>query len=327
MISYIIRRLECIVVTFLLTSLICFAIIQLPPNDIITRRMQELEALGATNVESTIATLKKIYNLDKPLVVQYVIWISGFARGDFGYSLKYEVEVRELIFQRLPPTFLIILPSLFFAYLIAIVVGLYSATHQYSLLDHTFTFLGMIGLGIPTFLLALLFLYIISRFFGLSVGGLFSPSFVEAPWSLAKVYDLLKHVWGPVLILAAYYAAGLIRIVRTRTLDTLREQHVMVARSKGLPEQTIILRHVFRLAVNPLISIMGLQLAEVISGGVMMAIVLNLPTLGPLLLEALQTQDMYLGGAILMLMIIILLAGNFLVDIVLAWIDPRIRYD
>ena len=327
MLNYIVRRVGQIVVTFFLTSLLCFIIIQLPPNDIVTRRMQELSAYGAANVESTIVTLKKMYNLDKPLVIQYVLWISGFIKGNFGYSMSYQVEVRDLILQRLFPTFLIILLSLFLAYLIAIIVGLYSATHQYSLFDHIFTFLGMIGLGTPTFLLALVFLYITSVFFGLGVGGLFSPAFVEAPWSLARVYDLLKHLWGPLLILTAYYAAGLIRIVRTRTLDLLREQYVLVARAKGLSEPTIILKHVFRLAVNPLISIMGLQLAEVVSGGVMVAIVLNLPTLGPLLLKALQTQDMYLGGAILMMMILLLLVGNLLVDITLAWIDPRIRYE
>jgi len=204
---------------------------------------------------------------------------------------------------------------------------LYSATHQYSFGDHIFTFFGMVGLATPSFLLALMLLYILSKFFGLRVGGLFSPKYLTAPLNIAKVVDLLKHLWMPVLILSAYYAAGLIRIMRTRTLDLLREQYVLVARSKGLEEKKIIWKHIFRIAINPLISIMGLQLAEVISGGAMVAIVLNLPTLSPLLLLSLQTQDMYLGGAILMIMIVLLLVGNFLVDIALAWFDPRIRYN
>lgn len=325
--SYIVKRVVQLVITFFLTSFICFAIIQLPPNDIVTRRMQVLKSQGATNVESTIETLKRIYNLDKPLLVQYGIWISGFVRGDFGYSLLRDIEARDLIAQRLFLTFLLILLSLLIAYMVAIMIGLYSATHQNSFFDHVFTFLGMIGLGTPDFLIALVFLYITSMFFGWKAGGFFSPEFVEASWSAARVFDLLKHLWGPVLILTAYYAAGLIRIMRARTLDLLREQYVMVARAKGLSERTIIFRHVFRLAVNPLISIMGLQLAEVVSGGMMVSVVLNLPTLGPLLLEALLNQDMYLGGAILMILIVLLLVGNLLVDITLALIDPRIRYD
>jgi len=327
MLSFIIRRLSYMIVNFFLISFLCFIIIQLPPNDIVTRRIQELETLGAKNVESTLNTLKEIYNLDKPKPIQYLYWISGFIRGDFGYSLAYKQNVKTLIFQRLGMTFLIILSSLFLAYIAGILIGLYSATHQYSFGDHIFTFFGMVGLATPTFLMALMLLYISSTFFGLRAGGLFSPEYLSTPWSIAKVVDLLKHLWMPVLILSAYYAAGLIRIMRTRTLDLLREQYVLVARSKGLEEKKIIWKHIFRIAINPLISIMGLQLAEVISGGAMVAIVLNLPTLGPLLLQSLQTQDMYLGGAILMIMIVLLLVGNFLVDITLAWIDPRIRYN
>jgi len=322
-----VRRLTQLLVTFLVASLLCFLVIQLPPNDIVTRRMQTLRSMGAGNIEESIRTLKSIYNLDKPLIVQYLLWISGFFRGDFGYSLLYQVEARDLILQRVPFTILLTLPALLLAYIVAIVLGLYSATHQYSILDHVFTFLGMVGLATPDFLLALFLLFVTSQFLGMGVGGFLSPEFRDVPWSIAKVADLLAHLWAPVLSLTAFYAAGLMRIMRGRTLELLHEPFVSVARSKGLKERTIILKHVLRIAVNPLISIAGLQLAEVVSGGVMVSIVMNLPTVGPLLLSALQAQDMYLGGSIIILLIGVLLMGNFLADITLALLDPRIRFD
>jgi peptide/nickel transport system permease protein len=324
--NYILKRVGQLIVTFFLTSFMCFAIIQLPPNDIVTRRMEVLKSIGASNVESSIATLKQIYNLDKPLIVQYFLWVAGFFKGNFGYSILHQMPARTLISQRLLYTFILILLSLLIAYLVAIMVGLYSATHQNSVLDHVFTFLGMIGLGTPDFLIALVFLYVTSTFFGWDAGGFFSPDFVEAKWSIPRIVNFLQHLWGPVVILAAYYAAGLIRIMRARTLDLLREPFVNVARAKGLSERAIIFRHVFPLAVNPLVSIMGLQLAEVVSGGMIVSVVLSLPTLGPLLLESLLAQDMYLGGGILMILIVLLLVGNLLVDITLVFLDPRIRY-
>ena len=327
MISFVLKRLGQMVVTFVLTSFICFVLIQLPPNDLITRRMQTLESMGATNIEAAEQSLKKIYHLDKPMVVQYVLWISGFVKGDFGYSLFYQTEARDLILQRLPFNLLIALPSLMLAYVIAISLGLYSAVHQYSLLDHVFTFFGLLGLAVPSFLLALFLLLLTSRIPGMGVGGLFSPNVVDMPWSLSKALNLLEHMWPPVLALTVFYAAGLMRIMRAQTLDLLHEPFVIVARSKGLTERTVVLKHVLRLAVNPLISIAGLQISEVVSGGVMVAIVLNLPTLGPLLLVALLNQDMYLGGAIIMIFVALLLAGNFLADLALAFLDPRIRFD
>jgi len=325
--SFLVRRLAQLLVTFFIASLLCFLVIQLPPNDIITRRMQTLEAMGGGNIEESIKTLKRMYNLDKPLIIQYVLWISGFFRGDFGYSLLYQAEARDLIVQRIPFTILLTLPALILAYAVAIALGLYSATHQYSLLDHLFTFLGMVGLATPDFLLALILLFITSQCLGMGVGGLLSPEFRDAPWSIAKVIDLSAHLWAPVLSLTAFYAAGLMRIMRGRTLELLHEPFVSVARSKGLKEKTVILKHVLRIAINPLISIAGLQLAEVVSGGVMVSIVMNLPTVGPLLLSALQAQDMYLGGSIIVLLIGVLLMGNFFADITLALVDPRIRFD
>ncbi len=326
MTTFISRRLGEMAVTFVLTSLLCFVIIQLPPNDIVTRRLGSLRTMGADTTGAE-ETLRKLYNLDKPVITQYLLWVSGFFRGDFGYSLLYEVEVRELISRRLFFTLLVTVPSLVVAYLFAISIGLYSATHQYSILDHVFTFMGMIGLATPSFLFALLMLYLNSVVFGLGVGGLFSPEFETANWSAAKLWDLLKHLWVPMLVLVSFYAAGLIRIMRSRTLDLLKEQFVDTARAKGLHERKVIRKHVFKLAVNPLVSIAGLQISEIISGGVLVAIVLDLPTLGPLLLDSLETQDMFLGGAILMIFIALLLIGNLLSDVTLAMIDPRIRFD
>jgi peptide/nickel transport system permease protein len=315
------------IAAFFAITAICFFIIQLPPSDFISRRMQELERQGGGSATAGIEALKKIYHLDKSLPVQYVLWMSGIFRGDFGYSLLYNAPVNSLIGQRFLLSLVVSFAALIFAYALAIPIGIYSAVRQYSFGDQLFTVIGFLGLATPNFMLALLVVFIGSRYFHVTLTGLFSDEYLAAPWSLARVGDLLRHLWLPTIIVGTSAAAGIIRLVRERTLETLTQQYVTVARSKGLTELRILSKHVFRIVANPLVSIAGLTLPGLISGDVIVSIVLNLPTLGPLLLRSLQTQDMYLAGAILLLMVLLLLVGNFLADVALAWVDPRIRYD
>jgi peptide/nickel transport system permease protein len=328
MLPFIVRRVFYAVIMLVLVSFVSFIIIQLPPGDFLTQKLSELQARGDKSAELRVEEYRARYGLDKPLLTQYWIWSTKFITGDFGEAFEYERPVRDLIGQRLALTLVLAAATLTVTWIIAIPVGVYSAVNQYSLGDQIFTTISFIGLGTPGFLLALLVLYVAIVILGQDVIGLFSRDFQDAPWSLAKVWDLLKHLWVPALIGAVTGTAGLIRIMRGNLLDTLGQPFVEAARARGLKRRTVVWRHAVRMAINPLIVILGSEaLPGIIAGNALVAIVLNLPTLGPLYIRALLTQDMFLAGTILVFFVIILLVGNILADITLAWVDPRIRLE
>lgn len=327
MANYFIRRIGYMLVTAVLISVVGFAIINLPPGTFLDVKIAELEALGSTTARAQVEALEKRYRLNDPVYVQYARWISGFVRGDFGTSFLYNRPVKELIGQRLFLTIVVSTCTLVFTYLVAIPIGIYSACNQYTKGDYFFTFLGFAGLSIPSFLLALVVMVIGAMVFDQSVGGLFSPQYIDAAWSWAKFVDLLKHLWIPVLVVGTAETAGLIRMMRANLLDVLNHQYVQTARSKGLKESTVIYKHAVRNAIHPLIMQLGMSLPEIISGTTVVGLVLNLPTMGPLYFRALRSQDMFLAGTFLMFMAFMLLVGNLLADLLLAWVDPRIRYD
>jgi len=327
MTAFIIRRLGYMIPTLIVISLVSFIIINLPPGTYLDVRLAELQRQGSSTAREQIAQLRRRFALDRPVYVQYLNWVSGFIRGDFGRSFAYRKPVAELIGERLALTVTIALSTLFFTWLVAIPIGIYSATHQYSVGDHFFTLLGFLGLSTPNFLLALILLVVGFSLFGTAPLGLFSKGMADAPWSLAKVVDLLKHLWVPVVVVGTAGTASLIRIMRSNLLDILGKQFVNTARSKGLPETIVIIKHAVRIAINPLVSLLGMQFPRIISGSTIAAIVLSLPTCGPLFFEALQQQDMYLAGTFLLFLSFMLVLGNFFADIALAVLDPRIRYD
>jgi peptide/nickel transport system permease protein len=327
MVNYIIRRFFHATVLFFAVSVVVFTVIQLPPGDYLTTLAADLERQGSQKAEMQLASLRQRYGLDRPVYVQYFLWITNFVRGDFGESFQYQKPVTELIGDSLLLTIIISLVTWVFTWVVAIPIGIYSATHKYSFLDQVFTILSFIGLATPGFLLALILMVVSVYVFGSPIGGLFSPGMVEQPWSLAKLADLMKHMWVPVVLIGLSGTAELVRIMRGNLLDILNQQYVQSARARGLSEQVVVWKHAVRMAINPLISIIGLQLPGIISGSIIISIVLGLPTLGPLLYRALRVQDMYFAGSFLMLLSLLLILGNFIADIALAWADPRIHYD
>ncbi len=327
MLAFILRRLLIMIPTLFVISIVTFIVIQLPPGDYLTTYVANLQQTGETADEAVIESLRARYGLDKPLPVQYGKWIWGVVHGDFGQSFSYNKPVGELIWERLGLTVTISLITLVFTWIIAIPIGIYSATHQYKLFDYVFTFLGFIGMSAPGFMVALVLLYVSYAAFGTSVGGLFSEAFIDAPWTWAKVGDLLRHIWVPVAVLAVSGTAGLIREVRANLLDQLEMPYVVTARAKGLSEWRLLLKYPVRIAVNPIVSTIGWMLPGLLSGSVIVDIVLSLPTSGPLLLNALQEQDMYLAGSFVMLLSTLTVIGTLLSDILLAWVDPRIRFE
>ncbi len=327
MITYLVRRAIYSVLLLLAVSIVGFIIMELPPGDFLTMRLAELSQRGDRSAEQRIAELTVRYGLDKPQYMRYFIWITHFMKGDFGRSFRYEQKVSSLVGERIVLTLAISISTLIFSWMLAIPVGVYSATHQYSVGDNIFAFLGFIGLAIPNFLFALIAMFVCVYYFDVSVGGLFSPEYLKAAWSFARVLDLMKHMWIPVVIIGTAGTCGLMRVMRGNLLDILGQQYVMTARAKGLKEVLVVWKHAVRVAINPLISTLGMSLPAILSGGALTAIVLNLPTAGPLYLEALQSQDMLLAGFFLMFYAILLVIGNFLADIALAQVDPRIRYD
>ncbi len=327
MITYIVRRLLAMIPTLFLVSLCSFIIIRLPPGDFMDRFAANVGTSGSSLDQATIENLRHQYGLDRPVYVQYLTWISGFPRGDFGYSLQYKRAVSELIWDRLGWTLLVTTIALGLTWIIAIPIGIYSATHQYSRGDFFFSFLGFLGLSVPDFALGLAYLALGIFVFNISVTGLFSGSMEKAPWSLAKVIDLVNHLFWPALILGVAGTAQLIRIMRGNLLDVLGQQYITTARAKGLKENVVINKYAVRVAINPLISVMGMQLPELFSGATTLGIVLTLPTVGPMLFDALNSMDMYLAGTILLFLALMLMLGNLLADITLAWVDPRIRLE
>ena len=326
MIGYIIRRLVYMIPTLFGMSLISFLIIQLPPGDYLTSMVANMSDSGQTVDPAQIERLKTIYGLGQPFYVQYGKWMWGIlSRGDFGYSFEWNQPVAGLIWSRMGSTLLISLLSLVFVWAVSLPIGIYSAVRRQSLGDHVFTLLGFLGLAIPNFILALALMYIAYKYFGLSVGGLYSPEFTDAPWSTARLVDLLAHLWIPVIIIGASGTAALIRVLRANLTDELHKPYVVTARAKGLPEYRVILRYPVRIALNPFVSAIGWVLPHLVSGVTIVAIVLNLPTAGPLLFRALVSQDMYLAGSFIFLLSALTLVGMLVSDVLLALLDPRIR--
>lgn len=313
--------------TLIIISIITFIIIQLPPGDFVTTAQAEIAASGGGMDASAVEAMRIRYGLDQPMVVQYWRWVSGFPRGDFGYSLEWSAPVWDIIAGRLGWTLLLSGLALVFMWLVSIPIGIYSARHQYSLGDNVFSFLGFLGLSVPDFMLSLMWLVFATMMLGISASGLYSPQMVDAPWSFAKFLNLLNHLWPPVVIMGVVGTAELIRIMRGNLLDILNQQYVTTARSKGLVEKVVVRKYAVRMAINPMISVLGMQIPKMISSSIIVGFVLSIPTVGPIFLRSLITQDMYLAGTILLLMTVMLLIGNFLADIALAWVDPRIRFE
>lgn len=313
--------------TLFFVSIIVFVVIQLPPGDFLTSYIAQLATSGESVNLETIEALKKQYGLDKPIWEQYLLWIWNVLHGDFGRSLLYNRPVSELIGERLAITFVISLFTLIFIWVVGFLIGTYSATHQYSFGDYLFTFLGYIGLSVPAFMVALILLWVAYAYFGQNLTGLFSPEYLEAKWSFAKFVDMLKHIWVPVVIIGLANTAGMIRTLRANLLDEINKPYVLTARAKGLKEWKVIFKYPLRVAMIPFISTVGWSLPFLVSGAEITAIVLNLPTSGPLLLEALRNQDMYLAGAFLLMLSFLTMLGTLISDLLLAWVDPRVRYE
>jgi peptide/nickel transport system permease protein len=327
MLAYIGRRLLSMIPTLFFISVITFLIIQLPPGDFFTTLQAEVAATGGGQNKEVIERLQEIYGLDQPLYVQYWRWIKGWPKLDFGWSLSYNAPVWSVVASKLAFTLWIGLLSLIFMVAVALPIGIYSATHQYSLGDHLLSAVGFFGLCLPGFLVALVWMFLGIAVLRLDVGGLYSREMLNAPWTLAKVQDYLIHLLPGVFVLGLSSTAQLQRIMRSSMLDVLGQQHITTARAKGLAERKVINKYAVRLAINPLISIMALEIPKVINQSALVGIVMMLPTLGPTFLHALLTQDAYLSGTILLVMVVLLLFSNLLADIVLAAVDPRIVYN
>ena len=327
MLSYIVRRCFYMLFLLVIVSIVTFVIIQLPPGDYLTTLVINLEERGLKLQEGQIAALREEYGLNLTIYEQYFKWVTNMLHGDFGRSFQYEAPVSKLIGERLLLTVTMSLLTLIFVYLIAVPIGIYSATHQYSLTDYAFTFLGFIGLATPNFLLALILMFFFYKYLNMSVGGLFSPEFQTAGWSIAKVWDMLKHLPIPIFVIGTAGTAGLIRVLRSCLLDELRKQYVVTARSKGLTERRILFKYPVRVAVNPMVSNIGGILPDLVSGATITSIVLSLPTTGPLLFGALMNEDMYLAGSFIMFLTSLSLIGVLISDMLLVVVDPRIRFE
>jgi len=326
-IRYIIRRCLGMIPTLIIISVVSFILIQLPPGDILTSTLYELEQQGQEVSEERIAALRAMYHLDDPMPIQYVRWAGGMLQGDLGYSMRYQQPVSRLLWERVGLTVLIALASILFTWVIAIPAGILAAVRQYSVSDYSLTVMALLGLATPNFMLALVMMYLGYEWFGISVGGLFSPEFVDAPWSFDRFLDLLAHIWVPMVILGTGSTAGMVRVLRANLLDELRKPYVVTARAKGVRPVKLILKYPVRLAINPFISTIGWMLPALFSGSAIVSVVLDLPTTGPLLLEALMNQDMYLAGSFIMILSALTVAGTLISDLLLAVVDPRIRYE
>jgi peptide/nickel transport system permease protein len=326
LLGYVLRRILWAVPFLFAVSIVAFALIQAPPGDYLTTFAATLAASGDMVDQERLEALRTRYGLDQPFIVQYWRWITGVLRGDFGISLEWQQPVSELIWERMALSICLALSTLLFTWAVAFPIGVYSAVKKYSIGDYVATTFGFIGLATPNFLIALVLMYIGVVHFGADVGGLFSDEYETAPWSWAKVVDLLKHLWIPVVILGTSSTASLIRVMRANLLDELHKPYVTTARAKGLGELRLLIKYPVRLALNPFVSTIGWAFPQLISGAVITAFVLSLPTAGPLLLQALLAQDMYLAGAFILLLCSLTVVGMLVSDILLALIDPRIRY-
>lgn len=332
MLSYLIRRAVMSVFLLFAVSFLSFVVITLPPGDYMTALIAELTQRGGMSLgEARVVAdqLRKAYGLDRPLLEQYVSWICRIVTaGDFGYSFAFAKPVSEIIWERIGWTLTITVSGLILSFGLGVVTGIYSAVHQYSITDNVFTVISFLGLSIPNFFFALVMTYLLALVFGCrSVGGLFSPELVFQPWSWTKFLDFLKHLWLPVLIIGTAGIARNMRIMRGNLLDILNQHYIQVARAKGLSERVVIYKHAVRNAIHPIIMSLGMAFPNLIQDTMVIAVVLNLPTIGPVFLHAIEQQDMYLAGTVLLLMAVFVVIGNLVSDFVLAWIDPRVRYD
>ena len=327
MIQYLVRRVGYMLITLLGISILAFLVIQLPPGDYLDIYIQQLRDRGIETDREELAGLENRYGLNQPVLVQYLKWVGNLITLDLGQSFATRQKVTDMLAERVPLTALITLLTTLFTFAMAIPIGIYSATHQYSLTDYSVTTVGFIGLATPNFLLALILMFLFSRWFGVTIGGLFSPEMVTAPFSLAKLWDLIIHLPVPIVVVGTANTAGLIRIMRATMLDELRKQYVITARSKGVEERRLLFKYPVRIAVNPLVSTIGWLLPEIISGATVTAIVLSLPTTGPLLLTALLQQDMYLAGSIIVVLSLLTVIGTMISDLLLVLVDPRIRME
>ncbi len=326
--KYLIRRFLYMILTVWIITLVAFAVIQLPPGDYVTNLVSELMAQGADEISpEIIEQLREQYGLNDTIPEQYLKWIRNIAQGDFGYSLTFKRDASELIFERLPMTFALTFSSVLFIWVVALPIGIYSATHKYQLGDYIVTFFGMIGLAVPNFLFALIIMYLSYRYFGQALSGLFSQEYAGAPWSFAKFIDLLQHLWIPVIIIGSAGVAGLIRTLRANLLDELNRPYVDTARAKGLSEWRLLWKYPVRYALNPFVSTIGWVLPGLVAGEVIVSIVLNLPTSGPVLLNALLQQDMFVAAGFILVLSALTVIGTFVSDILLVVLDPRIRLE
>jgi peptide/nickel transport system permease protein len=327
MLTYVVRRLVLAGLTTWAISVLAFVIIQLPPGDYITTYVAQMSASGTVVSQQLVEALREQYGLDQPVWVQYVRWMKLVLRGEFGMAMEWGKPVGTVIGDRLWLTMALSVGAILITWALALPIGIYSAVRQYSIGDYVATFIGFVGLAVPSFMIALILMYAGFRYFGANIGGLFSDRFVEVPWSLAKVWDLLKHLPLPALILGLAGTAQLIRIMRANLLDELGKPYVMTARARGLSEWRVILKYPVRVALNPFASTVGYLLPYVVSGSIIVSLVLSLPTVGPLLLRALIAQDMFLAGTIVLLLGVLTVLGTLLSDFLLMWIDPRIRME
>jgi peptide/nickel transport system permease protein len=325
--AYIVRRVGLMVLTLIAISIATFAVINLPPGDYVSTLQAQAEGRGEEIAQERLAALRDRYGLDEPFVGQYWNWISNIVfHGDFGESFAWNKPVSSLIWDRVALSFFLSISTLIFVWAVAFPIGIYSAVKQYSPGDYTATLFGFIGMAIPEFMLALVMMYIGVRYFGQNVGGLFSPEYQDAVWNIGKVLDLLSHLWVPIIIIGMSGTAGTIRITRANLLDELYKPYVVTARAKGLPEWKLLLKYPVRMSLSPFFSTVGWLLPGLISGETIVSIVLSLPTTGPLLFGAVESQDMYLVGSFVLILSALTVVGTLLSDLALTWWDPRIRY-
>jgi peptide/nickel transport system permease protein len=325
MLAYITRRFVLAILTVWAISVLSFAIIHLPPGDYVTSYIASMSASGSAVSEGEAQAMREQLGLDKPIYVQYAKWMALILQGNFGMAMEYMRPVSDVIGDRLTLTMIISFAAILFTWGLALPIGIYSAVRPYSIADYVFTLVGFIGLAIPGFLLALVVMYIGFAYFGANVGGLFSPDYAEAPWSFAKAWDLAKHLPVPAVVLGVAGTAQLIRIMRSNLMDELRKPYVMTARARGLSEFKVVMRYPVRVALNPFVSTIGYLLPYIVSGSIIVSLVLGLPTVGPLLLKALIAQDMFLADTIVLLLGVMTVVGTFFSDLLLMWVDPRIR--
>jgi peptide/nickel transport system permease protein len=327
MLGYLVRRVLLALVTIFVISILSFMIIHLPPGDYVDAYIAQLASSGAIVGAEEAANLRHQYGLDQPIYIQYVRWIGLVVQGNFGMAMEYNRPVMEVIGDRLPLTLVVSFGALLFTWILALPIGIYSAIRQYSVFDYLFTFIGFIGLAIPNFLLALTVLYLGFQYFDANIGGLFSPEYLDAPWSWAKVQDLLGHLPIPAVVLGIGATAQQMRIMRANLLDEKRKPYVVAARARGVPEMRVILKYPVRVSLNPFASQIPFILPQLVGGSIIVSVVLSLPTVGPLLLKALIALDMFLAGTIILLISVLTVIGSLISDLLLVWIDPRIRFE